>query len=187
MEGVLPFASVAQPSEAPPVASSGSQGVSSALSQGLGRALGWFDESVNVGASSSAASALAPRVFFFHPSVCWRGGDGYCFCFGRYFAAFGCFAQTAICLCSIVQKCSVPAAHKTCQVEGLFSEVTHVPKEEFAPVLFHRVAELLTEARHRFETAAAAGKAPHSSLPLKKWPLVSSSDPAFGKAASFNP
>ena len=58
---------VAQPSEAPPVASSGSQGVSSGLLQGLGRASGWFDDSVNVGASSSAASALAPRDSFSIP------------------------------------------------------------------------------------------------------------------------
>ena len=60
-------------------------------------------------------------------------------------------------------------------------------KEEFAPILFHRVAELLSEARHRFETAAAAGKAPHSSLPVKKRLLASSSNPAFSKAASFHP
>ena len=33
----------------------------------------------------------------------------------------------------------------------------------------------------------AAGKAPHASLPVKKRPLASSSDPSFGKAASFNP
>ena len=62
-----------------------------------------------------------------------------------------------------------------------------MPKEEFAPILFHRVAELLSEARHRFETAAAAGKAPHSSLPVKKRLLASSSNPAFSKAASFHP
>ena len=70
---------------------------------------------------------------------------------------------------------------------GRFSDVTRVPKEEFAPVLFHRVAELLSEARHRFEAAAATGKAPHSSLPTKKRPLASSSDPVFSKASSFNP
>ena len=82
---------------------------------------------------------------------------------------------------------SSPAAPKTCQFEGLFSEVTRMPKEEFAPILFHSVAELLSEARLRFETAAAAGKAPHASLSAKKRPLVSSSDHAFSKAASFNP
>ena len=43
-----------------------------------------------------------------------------------------------------------------------------MPKEEFAAVLFHRVTELLSEVRQRFETAAAASKAPHSSLPVKK-------------------
>ena len=68
-----------------------------------------------------------------------------------------------------------------------FSDVTRMPKEEFAPVLFHRVAELLSEARQQFEAAAAAGKAPHSSLPTKKLPRASSSDPAFSKASSFNP
>ena len=82
---------------------------------------------------------------------------------------------------------SAPVTPKTCQFEGLFSEVTSVPKEEFAPVLFHRVFELLIEARQRFETAAAAGKAPHASLSVKKRPLASSSDPFFGKVASFNP
>ena len=82
---------------------------------------------------------------------------------------------------------SSPAAPTTCQFEGLFSEVTRVPKEEFAPVLFHLVAKLLSEAHQWFKAAGAAGKAPHSSLPVQKRPLASSSDPAFGKASSFNP
>ena len=62
VEGVLPFSSVAQPPEAPLVASSSSQGVASGLSQGFGCASGWLDDSVNASASSSAASASAPRV-----------------------------------------------------------------------------------------------------------------------------
>ena len=189
-EGAIQFSSVAQPSEAPPVASSGSQGLSYGLSQGLGHASGWFDESVNVGVSSSAASASALRVSFSIPSSVGEEEM-------ETASVSGDISQPSDAprkLCRLLaQFCreafvgSAPAAPKTCQFEGLFSEVTRVPKEEFTPVLFHRVAKLLTEACHRFETAAAAGKAPHASLPVKKRPLASSSDPAFGKAASFNP
>ena len=189
-EGVLPFSSVAQPSEAPPVVSSGSQCVASCLSQGLGCASGWFDDSVNVGVSSSAASASAPRVSFsISPSV---GEEDM-----ETASVLGDASQPSDAshrLCHLlVQFCpeafvgSSHAAPKTCQFECLFSEVSRVPKEEFAPVLLHCVTELLSEAPQRFETAAAAGKAPHSSLPVKNRPLASSSDPAFGKASSFNP
>ena len=76
---------------------------------------------------------------------------------------------------------SVPSV---CQFEGLFSGVAKPPKEEFSPVLFHRVAELLQEAGKRF---AEADKVPHASLLSKKRALATSSDPLLGKTTPFNP
>ena len=148
-EGAIPFSSVLQPSEAPPVASSGSQGVTSGLSQGLGRASGWFDGSVNVGASSSSASASAPRVSFSIPPTVGEKEMETASISGEVAQPLDasrrlCRLLAQFCLEAFVG--SAPMAPKTCQFEGLFSEVTRVPKEEFAPVLFHRVSELLTEA-----------------------------------------
>ena len=133
-----------------------------------------------MGASSSAASASAPRVSFSIPPSADEEDMETASVLGDTSQP----SDTSRRLCRLLaQFCPEafvglsPAAPKTCQFEGLFS----------APVLFHWVAELLSEARQRFEAAAAAGKAPHSFLPAKKRPLASSSDSAFCKASSFNP
>ena len=173
-----------------PSCESGSQGVFSGPSQGLGRVLGWFDDSVHVGGFSNAASASAPRVSFSIPPS--AGEEDMETSSVLVDTSQPSDASRRLC-CLLAQFCPEafvgpsPAAPKSCQFEGLSSDVTRVPKEEFAPVLFHLVAELLSEARQRYEAAAAAGKAPHSSLPAKKRPLASSSDPVFSKASSFNP
>ena len=69
----------------------------------------------------------------------------------------------------------------------MFSDLSTPPKEPFAPVLFHRVKELLLQSREKFVSAANAGKGPLASLPFKKHPLAASSDPEFGRAAVPNP
>ena len=115
--------------------------------------MGWFDGSVNVGASSTGVCASAPRVSF---SILPTVGEEEI----ETASILGEVAQPSDASCRLcrllAQFCreafvgSAPVAPKTCQFEGLFSEVTCVPKEEFAPVLFHRVSELLTEACQRF-------------------------------------
>ena len=109
-----------------------------------------------MGASSSGPSASAPRVSFsFPPTVVEEEMETT--------SISGEVAQPSDASCRLcrllAQFCpeafvgSAPVAPKTCRFEGLFSEVTRVPKEEFAPILFHRVSELLTEACQTFETA----------------------------------
>ena len=104
VEGAIPFFSVAQPSEAPPVMSSGSQGVTSGLShsQGLGPASGWFDEPVNVGASSSSASASAPRVSFSIPLTVGEEEMETASLSGEVSSLRMLRAGSAVCLCSFV-------------------------------------------------------------------------------------
>ena len=114
----------------PQLRTPGSQGISSGLLQGLGHASGWFDDSVNVGAPSSGASALTPRVSFsIPPSVGEEEMDTT--------SVMGDASQPSDALrrlCRLLaQLCpeafvgSTPAAPKTCQFEGLFSEVTRLP------------------------------------------------------------
>ena len=90
-------------------------------------------------------------------------------------------------LCPEAVPSSVASDSRTCQFEGLFSNLVKPPKEPFAPVLFRRVSELLALSRAKFTTSAAAGKATVSALPFKKRPLAVSSDPVFGRAAVANP
>ena len=72
-------------------------------------------------------------------------------------------------------------------VRGAIFKPCEAPKEHFAPVLFHRVYELLAQSRAKFITSATAGKATVSVLPFKERPLAVSSDHDFGCAAVANP
>ena len=55
-------------------------------------------------------------------------------------------------LCSEAVQDSAPPPPRICQFEGLFSGVAKLPKEEFSPVLFHRVVELLQELQEVCES-----------------------------------
>ena len=74
-EAATPMWSGSHPAQAHPVASSCSLGVGmgSGLSQGSASATKWFDDSVNVGASTSGCERPATRVFF-STSICDWGG-----------------------------------------------------------------------------------------------------------------
>ena len=90
-------------------------------------------------------------------------------------------------LCPEAVPDSAPPPPRVCQFESLFSGVAKPLKEEFSPVLFHRVAKLLQEPRKKFVEAAEAGKTPHASFPSKKRAPATSSDLSLGKATPFNP
>ena len=189
-EGARPFPSAAQPSEAPPVASSGLQGVFLAHRRVLG--MRWVGLMILLMLVRLPVLHLLLHLGFLFPSLhlllrrIWRS-----LLFWETLRSLRMLrVGSVVFLCSFVPKRLLvrrlqlpgPASSKL-----FFSDVTRVPKVEFAPVLFHWVAEMLSEARQLFEAAAAAGKAPHSSLPTKKQPLASSSDPVFSTASSFNP
>ena len=90
-------------------------------------------------------------------------------------------------LCPESVPASVASDSHACQFKGLFSNLAKPPKEPFAPVLFHRISELLAQSRVKFVASATAGKASVSAFPFKKRPLAISSDPKFGRAAVANP
>ena len=90
-------------------------------------------------------------------------------------------------LCPDVVPTLVTSAPRSCQFEGLFSDIAKPSKETFSPVLFHCVLELLSDFRNKFASTVNSGKTPVSSLPFKKRPLASSSDPDFGRASVSNP
>ena len=82
---------------------------------------------------------------------------------------------------------SVASSSRSCQLEGLFSDLSTPPKEPFTPVLFRRFKELLLQSHEKFVSAANAGKTPLALLPFKKLPMAASSDPEFRCVAVPNP
>ena len=90
-------------------------------------------------------------------------------------------------LCPEAIPASLAPSIRSCQFEGLFSDLATPPKEPFTPVLFHHVKELLSQSCERFVSGVNSRKAPLASLLFKKHPLAASSDPEFGRAAVPNP
>ena len=58
-----------------------------------------------------------------------------------------------------------PAPQKACTLEGLFAHGERAPKEVLSTNLFHRVGELLSKTRQKFQDVAASGKLPAAGLP----------------------
>ena len=77
-------------------------------------------------------------------------------------------------LCPEAIPASVVLSSRSCRFEELFSDISTPPKEPFAPILFHRIKELLLQSREKFVSAVNAGKAPLALLPFKKHPLAAS-------------
>ena len=75
---------------------------------------------------------------------------------------------------------------KACKFEGMFSGLVNSPKEDYSPVLFHRVAEILESTAKKFRDAAEVGKAPSSSLPFRRKVYASSGDANLSKPSAMN-
>ena len=148
-EAANPVLSGSQPLQVPTMANVRSLGGGADLSQGSSSATGWFDGSVNVGASSSRSMESAPRVSFVLPqSAVEEDLDGV---LGACDAAPPAEGLHRVCcllfhLCPEAMPESAPATLKSCQFEGMFSDVAKTPKEEFSPILFQGVSELLTNS-----------------------------------------
>ena len=80
-----------------------------------------------------------------------------------------------------------PSPSRTCKFEGMFSGVVNSPKEDFSPVLFHRVAEILDLYAKKFRESAEAGKFPSSSLPPRRRVYSASGSPELSKPSILNP
>ena len=89
-------------------------------------------------------------------------------------------------LCPDAEPDAQPPALKACAFEGIFAHAARHKKEESAAKLFHRVAELLQEARVKFSDAAESGKLPCACLPGRRKMYGASDAPELQKAAPPN-
>ena len=89
-------------------------------------------------------------------------------------------------LCLEAIPTSVALSARSCQFEGLFSDLSTPSKEPFALMLFHCVKELLSQSREKFISGANLAKTPLALLPFKKHPLTSSSNPVAVPNASLS-
>ena len=79
-----------------------------------------------------------------------------------------------------------PAPQKVYEFESSFASVTKPSAGEVLTNLFHRVAELLSEACLHFQTALVAGKLPAAGLLSHCRGLGACAEPTLQAAAPFN-
>ena len=75
----------------------------------------------------------------------------------------------------------------SCDFEGLFAPKSSPRVEEYAPVLFHRIVELWTQAQARSQSVAEAGKLPSAYLLPRKRSVASCAEERLRGPAPFNP
>ena len=115
----------------------------------------WFDASVNVGASSSRAAPpeVPPRSVSFAEVLEAPDDDDQGLMTSEKVPlseGLRSIMWLLFQLCPFAVSAVPPAPQKVCDFEGLFALVAKPPAGEASTNLFHRVAELLSEARQHF-------------------------------------
>ena len=154
----------------------------------------WFDESVNVCASSSSTEPTsrpsAEPVHHVslvkvpslddddHQSVVSEKAPP---CEGMHSVL-----RVLFYLCPSAAAEASPQPQRACEIEGLFGAAPKPVAGEVPASLFHRVAKLSSEARMQFQTALDTGKLPASGFPPRGKGPGSCSEPTLRTAAPFN-
>ena len=148
----------------------------------------WFDDSVNVGASSSRSSAaLRPdcRVqSLLRRSRCWRMMTS-----DKSPPSEGLRAVIRLLtqLCPSEPAAAQPTPQKVCDVEGLFGTAVAKPASGDIPLtLFHCVAELFADHRLKFQANLESGKLPASGLLSPHKGPGACEEPTLRSAAPFS-
>ena len=89
-------------------------------------------------------------------------------------------------LCPTAAPESPPAPRRVCDFEGLFVSVDRPSASESVPTLFHRVAELRADHRHRFRAPAETSKPQSSALPARRCDRAACSDPLLAATTPVN-
>ena len=159
----------------------------------------WYDESANVGASSSRASLAEPayrvtpaepahRAFLF-ADVSTLDDDDCALVFSEkkpLSEGLRSVLRLLFQLCPPAVSEALPPPQRTCDFEGLFASVSKPAAEKVPMNPFHQVAELLSETRLRFQTVLEAGKLPAAGLPPRLRGPGSFAEPMPLSATPFN-
>ena len=177
--------------------------------------LAWLDVGVNEGASSSSAapagrSALvepSPRSFPADPAVCSAPVEPTARSVSFAELVFHSVDDDAASVSSekplqeglrsilwlLYQLCPSAASEsltssdqKTCEFESLFATEVKLRSDELPPVLFHRVAELWSQAQLHYQSIAESGRLPSTALPARKRLAASCAEERLHNAAPFN-